>query len=87
MIHELDQGQKHFPGNPDIHLIQEALATRRHFAVDLFVVRNAQLEEIGHPFQSQSWIWIDFSRFSRGSLSCLLYYTLLGIQSGALSVQ
>jgi DNA-binding CsgD family transcriptional regulator len=37
--------------------------------VDLLVVREAQLEGGGHPFQSQSWIWMDFSGFFRCSLS------------------
>ena len=68
VIHGLDQGQKRFPGNRDLHLVQEALTTRPLFGEDLLVVRKAQLEGVSHPFQSQSWIWIDFSGFFRGSL-------------------
>jgi hypothetical protein len=33
-----------------------------------FVVRKAQLEGVGHPFQPQSLIWIDLIGFFRGSL-------------------
>ena len=69
MIHGHNQSQKRFPGNRGLHLIQEALATRPLFGVDLLVVREAQLERVGHPFQSQSWIWTDFSGFFRGSLA------------------
>jgi hypothetical protein len=69
VIDGLNQGQKGLPRNRDLHLIQEALATRPLFAVDLLIVREAQLEGGGHPFQSQSWIWIDFSGFFRGSLN------------------
>lgn len=36
------------PGNRGLHLIQTALATRPIFGVDLFVVRKAQLERVGH---------------------------------------
>jgi hypothetical protein len=62
-------GQECFPGNRGLHLIQEALPTRPLFGVDQLVVREAQLEGGGHPFQSQSWIWIDFSGFFRCSLN------------------
>ncbi len=44
MIQGLDQGQKRFPGNRDLHLVQEALTTRPLFGEDLLVVRKAQLE-------------------------------------------
>jgi len=44
VIHGLDQGQKRFPGNRDLHLVQEALTTRPTFSEDLLVVRKAQLE-------------------------------------------
>lgn len=44
MICRLNQGQKYFPGNRDLHLIQEALATRSFLGVDLLVVGEAQLE-------------------------------------------
>ena len=68
VIDGLDQGQKRFPENRGLHLIQEALATRPLFGKDLLVVREAQLEGGGHPFQSQSWIRTDFSGFFRCSL-------------------
>jgi hypothetical protein len=41
VIHGLDQGQISFPVNCDLHHIQEALATRSLFGVDLLVVRKA----------------------------------------------
>ena len=44
VICRLNQGQKYFPGNRDLHLIQEALATRSFLGVDLLVVGEAQLE-------------------------------------------
>ena len=44
MINGFNQGQKRLPGNRDLHLIQEVLATRPLFGVDLFVVREAKLE-------------------------------------------
>ena len=44
MIQGLDQGQKRFPGNRHLHLVQEALTTRPLFGEDLLVVRKAQLE-------------------------------------------
>jgi len=44
VTHGLNQGQKCFPGNRGLQLIQEALATRPLFGVDLLVVREAQLE-------------------------------------------
>jgi hypothetical protein len=59
--------QKRFLGNRGLHLIQEALATRPLLGEELLVVRDAQLEGVGHPFQSQPWIWSDFSWFFRGS--------------------
>ena len=37
----LNQGQKRFPGNRDLHLIQEALATRLLFGIDLLIVQEA----------------------------------------------
>jgi hypothetical protein len=75
VIEGLNQGQKRLPSNRDLHLIQEALATRPLFSVDLLVVREAQLEGGCHPFQSQSWIWIDFSGFFRGSLKTMVSTT------------
>ena len=54
VIHVLDQGQKCFPVNRDLHLVQEALTTRPLFGEELLVVRKAQLEGVSHPFQSQS---------------------------------
>ena len=44
VINGFNQGQKRLPGNRDLHLIQEVLATRPLFGVDLFVVREAKLE-------------------------------------------
>jgi hypothetical protein len=32
---------------------------------------SPELEGVGHPLQSQSWISIDFSGFFSGSLGCL----------------
>lgn len=55
VIHRLDQGQKGFSGNCDLHLIEELLATRPLSGVGLLLVREAQLEGSRHPFQSQSW--------------------------------
>ena len=49
MIHGLNQGQKLLLRNPDLHLIQEALATRHHFGLDLLLVREAQLNGGSHP--------------------------------------
>ncbi|WP_255111806.1 hypothetical protein [Synechococcus sp. RedBA-s] len=73
VIHGRNQGQKRLLGNRDLHLIQEALATRPLFGVDLLAVREAQLEGGGHPFQSQFWIWIDFSEFFRCFLIVILW--------------
>jgi hypothetical protein len=68
VIHGLDQGQKHFPGDRDLHFVQEALATCPFFGVDLLFVREAQLERDSHPVQFQFENWSDFSWFFRGSL-------------------
>jgi hypothetical protein len=68
VIHGLDQGQKRFPGVRDIHLFQVALATSPIFGVDLLVVRKAQLKGVGHPFQSPTWILIDYNLVFQGLL-------------------
>ena len=44
VIHGLDQGEKRFPGNRELHLVQEALTTRPLFGEELLVVRKAQVE-------------------------------------------
>ena len=61
-------GPQYFPGNRDLHLVEEAMTTRPIPSKDLLVVRKAQLKGISYLFQSRTWIWIDFSRFFRGSL-------------------
>jgi GT2 family glycosyltransferase len=71
VIDGFNQGQERLPGNRDLHLFQEALATRLLFGVDLLVVREAQLERGSHPVQSQFENWTDFSGFFRGSLDSL----------------
>jgi hypothetical protein len=81
VINGLNQGQKRFPRNRSLHLIQEALATRPLFAIDLLVVGEAQLEGGGYPFQSQFWTWIDFSGFIRGSLGELEVVTQCHLRS------
>jgi hypothetical protein len=71
MINGLNQGEKRLPGNRDLHLFQESLATRLLFGVDLLVVREAQLERDSHPVQSQFENWTDFNALFRGSLDIL----------------
>ena len=68
MIDGFNQDQKSLSGNCDLHLFQEALATRLLFGVDLLVVREAQLERDSHLVQSQFENWTDFGGFFRGSL-------------------
>ena len=63
----LNQGQKRLPVNRDLHLIQEALATRLLFGVDLLEDREAQLKGDSHPFQSWFENWSAFGGFFRGS--------------------
>lgn len=73
VIHELDQGQNHFPGNRDPLLIKEALAERSFLGVD----RKAQLDGLGYPFQSQIWILADFRVFSDATMGRELRQVLI----------
>ena len=51
-------------GMGGLHFIQEALATRLLFGVDLLLVCAAQLKKQSHPVQSQFENLSDFSGFS-----------------------
>jgi len=73
VIFGLNQGQERLPENHDPRalLIQEVLATRPLFGVDLLVVHEVQLEGDSHPSQFKTWFWTNFSVFSRGFLALI----------------
>ena len=66
VIHGLDQGQKFFSEKHDLPLIQEALAIRPLFEVDLLEVRGPTWKGIGYMFESKTLTWASLSDFFSG---------------------